>query len=164
MFQRVPTVICLLTSDLCLLPFTTVESPLQISPFLCKTNPILSAVGGLQMNVTSFITKYYENKWQRRVRKNKPNSNPIKANFRNAQMNVSSLITKDYRKNDDFAVRKNKPNSNPKRTQNKANFKLEANLSPRERRSLRVSFSESSNRGPIPPALYCLYIKNPLTL
>jgi len=30
-----------------------------------------------QMNVTSFITKYYENKWQRRVRKNKPNSNPI---------------------------------------------------------------------------------------
>jgi len=32
-----------------------------------------------QMNVTSFITKYYENKWQRRVRKNKANSNPIKA-------------------------------------------------------------------------------------
>jgi len=53
-------------------------------------------------------------------------------------MNVNSLITKDYRKKDDFAVRKNKPNSNP--------IKLEA-----ERRSLRVSFSESSNRGPIPP-------------
>jgi len=49
--------------------------------FLCKTNPILSAVGGLQMNVTSFITKYYENKWQRRVRKNKPNTNPKQSQF-----------------------------------------------------------------------------------
>ncbi|GAJ16348.1 unnamed protein product, partial [marine sediment metagenome] len=55
----------------------------------------------------------YENKWQRRVRKNKPKTNPIKPNFRKAQMNVNSLITEDYRKNDDFAVRKNKPNSNP---------------------------------------------------
>jgi len=48
------------------------------------------------MNVTSFITKYYENKWQRKVRKNKPNSKPIKANLRKAKMNVNSLITKDY--------------------------------------------------------------------
>jgi len=151
-------------------------------PLLCKTNPILSAVGGLLMNVKSIHTVAYENKWQRRVRKNKPNSNPNKPNFRKAQMNVNSLITKDYRKKDDFAVQKNKPNSNPilsavgglqmnlnfyltkdyenestfRRRENKpntkpikANFKLEANLSLRERRSLRVSFSESSNRGPI---------------
>ncbi len=48
-----------------------------ITSLLCKTNPILSAVGGLQMNVSSLITVDYENKWQRRVRKNKPNSNPI---------------------------------------------------------------------------------------
>ncbi len=34
------------------------------------------------MNVTSFITKYYENKWQRRVRKNKPNSNPIQSQYK----------------------------------------------------------------------------------
>ena len=30
-------------------------------PFLCKTNPILSAVGGLQMNLKSYNTKDYEN-------------------------------------------------------------------------------------------------------
>jgi len=109
---------------LCLLPSTTVESPLQITYFLCKTNPILSAVGGLQMNVTSFVTKYYENKWQRRVRKNKPNSNPIKPNLRKAKMNVNSFITKDYRKKDDFAVRKNKPNSKPISEKPKMNVNL----------------------------------------
>jgi len=69
------------------------------------------------MNVNLYNTMDYENKWQRRVRKNKPNSNPNKPNLRKAKMNVNSLITKDYRKKDDFAVRKNKPNSNPKRTQ-----------------------------------------------
>jgi len=46
-------------------------------PFLCKTNPILSAVGGLQMNVTSISTKDYRKKDDFAVRKNKPNSNPI---------------------------------------------------------------------------------------
>jgi hypothetical protein len=66
-----------------------------------------------QMNANPYNTTDYENKWQWRVRKNKPNSNPIKPNFKKAQMNVNSLITKDYRKNDDFAVQKNKPNSNP---------------------------------------------------
>jgi hypothetical protein len=65
------------------------------------------------MSAKSCATKDYENKWQRRVRKNKPNSNPIKPNLKRAKMNVNSLITKDYRKNDDFTVRKNKPNSNP---------------------------------------------------
>ncbi len=31
-------------------------------PFLCKTNPILSAVGGLQMNVSILLQMDYENK------------------------------------------------------------------------------------------------------
>ena len=66
-----------------------------------------------QMNVSSILTKDYENKSNRTLRENKPNSNPIKPNFRKAQMNVNSLITKGYRKNDAFVVRKNKPNSNP---------------------------------------------------
>ena len=66
-----------------------------------------------QMNVNLYNTTDYENKWQRRVRKNKPNTNPIKPNLRKAKMNISSLITKDYRKKDDFTVRKNKPNSKP---------------------------------------------------
>ncbi len=62
------------------------------------------------MNVNSLITTDYENKWHRRVRKNKPNSNPIKPNFQKAKMNANSFITKDYRKKDDFIVRINKPN------------------------------------------------------
>ncbi len=65
------------------------------------------------MNANPYNTTDYENKWQRNVRKNKPNSNPIKANFQKAKMNVNLTLTKDYRKKDDFAVRKNKPNSKP---------------------------------------------------
>jgi len=76
------------------------------------------------MNVNSLITTDYENKWQRRVRKNKPNSNPNKPNFQKAQMNVNLTLTKDYRKKDDFAVRKNKPNSNPIFLRTKTNATL----------------------------------------
>ena len=86
--------------------------------FLCKTNPILIRT---KINLTLYIKKIYGNFTPLRTMKNKPNTNPIKAN------------TKPI-----------KPKTNPIRTQNKANFKLEA-----KRRSLRVSFSESSNRGPI---------------
>jgi len=39
---------------------------------LCKINPILSAVGGLQMNVKLLATKDYENKTSFRPQKNKP--------------------------------------------------------------------------------------------
>jgi len=78
--------------------------------FLCKTNPILSAVGGLQMNVSIYYTKVYKNETAFRRGKNKPNSNPIKPNFKKAKMNVNSNLTKDYRKKDDFVVRINKPN------------------------------------------------------
>ncbi len=66
-----------------------------------------------QMNANLYNTTDYENKWQQKVRKNKPNSNPIKPNLKRAKMNVTLLATKDYRKKDDFAVRKNKPNSKP---------------------------------------------------
>ncbi len=45
--------------------------------FLCKTNPILSAVGGLQMNLNIYYTKVYNNETAFRRGKNKPNSNPI---------------------------------------------------------------------------------------
>ncbi len=70
-----------------------------------------------QMNVNSYNTTDYENKWQRRVRKNKPNSNPIKPNCLKAKMNVNSILTKDYERNDIFAVYENKPNPNPIQTQ-----------------------------------------------
>jgi hypothetical protein len=41
--------------------------------FLCKTNPILSAVGGLQMNISFIITMAYENKRNWTLSENKPN-------------------------------------------------------------------------------------------
>ncbi len=63
-----------------------------------------------QMNVNPYNTTYYENKLQRKVRKNKPNSNPNKPNLKKAKMNVNLTLTKDYRKKDDFVVRINKPN------------------------------------------------------
>jgi len=62
------------------------------------------------MNVSSILTTDYENKSDRTLGENKPNSNPIKPNFRRARMNVNLTLTKDYRKNDDFTVRINKPN------------------------------------------------------
>ncbi len=65
------------------------------------------------MNVNIYNTTDYENIWQRRVRKNKPNSNPIRPNLQKAKMNVNLTLTKDYRKKDDLSVRINKPNSNP---------------------------------------------------
>jgi len=77
-----------------------------------------------QMNVSSILTTYYENKNNWTLGQNKPNSNPIKPNSQKAKMNVNSLITKDYRKNDDFAVRKNKPNSNPISVKPKMNVNL----------------------------------------
>jgi hypothetical protein len=70
---------------------TLVEMPLQITYFLCKTNPILSAVGGLQMNLNFYSTKDYENKHNWTLGQNKPNSNPISSK---AKMNVKSLAKK----------------------------------------------------------------------
>ena len=79
-------------------------------PFLCKTNPILSAVGRLQMNVSIYNTMDYENISDWTLGQNKPNSNPNKPNSQKAKMIVISTLTKDYRKKDDFIVRINKPN------------------------------------------------------
>ena len=53
------------------------REPSTNQPFLCKTNPILSAVGGLQMNVNPYNTNSYENKSNWTLGENKPNSNPI---------------------------------------------------------------------------------------
>ncbi len=77
-----------------------------------------------QMNVNPYNTTDYENKLQRRVRKNKPNSNPNKPNLRKAKMNLNSIIAKDYRKKDDFTVRINKPNSNPISERPKMNINI----------------------------------------
>ena len=128
-YALVPCILGLESCILCLESSTFVKNPLQITPLLCKTKPILSAVGGLQMNVNSILTKDYERNDIFTVSENKPKTNPIKPNTKPIKANTMPKQSQ----------------SNPKQTQNK----LEANLSLRERRSLRVSFSESSNRGPI---------------
>jgi len=92
------------------------NSPLHLSrilyksTFLCKTNPILSAVGGLQMNLSIYSQTAYKNISNWTLGENKPNSNPNKPNCRKGKIDAKSVFTKDYRKNDVFAVRKNKPN------------------------------------------------------
>jgi hypothetical protein len=71
------------------------------------------------MNANLYNTRDYENKWQRTLGENKPNSNPNKANLKRAKMNVNLYVIENYRKNDAFAVQKNKPNSKPIQTQTK---------------------------------------------
>jgi len=85
-------------------------------PFLCKTNPILSAAGGLQINLSILSKKAYKNFIPLAGQKNKPKTNPIKPNLKIAKMNTNVFIIKDCRKKDDFTVRINKPNS--RKTQN----------------------------------------------
>jgi hypothetical protein len=92
MNNQLPTVICLLPSVLRI--FTTVESALQIDPFM-QNKPNFQKS---QMNVKSFHTVAYEIIANWTLGKNKPNSNPIRTQ--------SKPI---------------KPKTNPKRTQNKPN-------------------------------------------
>ena len=74
-----------------------------------------------QMNVSSILTKAYENKWQRRVRKNKPNTNPIQTQTNpiseKPKMNLNFYSTKDYENKPPLRApakqTQNKPNSNP---------------------------------------------------
>jgi len=47
-----------------------------------------------QINGTSFAAKDYENKWQPRVRKNKPKTKPNKPNFRKAKNELKLLFDK----------------------------------------------------------------------
>jgi len=62
------------------------------------------------MNVSSILTKDYENVPLRRRGKNKANSKPNKANLQNAQMNVNKVLTKDYENVRLHRRGENKPN------------------------------------------------------
>ncbi len=95
-----------------------------------------------QMNANPYNTRDYENKWPRRVRKNKPNSNPIKPNLQKAQMNANVFVTKDYERNEIFTVRKNKPNSNPISVKPKMNV---TSLITRDYRKTTLSQSKKTN-------------------
>ncbi len=93
--------------------FTLVKSPLQISFFMQNKANFQKS----QMNVTSFITKHYENKSNWTLGENKPNSNPIKANLLDAQMNISSVLTKYYENVRLHRRGENKPNQTQFQTQ-----------------------------------------------
>jgi len=65
-------------------PLYICREPSTNHPFLCKTNPILSAVGGLQMNVSIYLQTDYENKYNWTLGESKPNQSqfkPIKPNL-----------------------------------------------------------------------------------
>ncbi len=66
------------------LPSTTVEKPLQISSFLTNKANFPDD----QMNVSSFLTKEYENISNWTLGENKPNTKPNKANFPRAQDDI----------------------------------------------------------------------------
>ena len=68
--------------------FTTVESPLQIAPFM-QNKPNLRKS---QMNVTSLITVDYENKSNWTLGENEPNTNPIQTQSPSAIRNTQYEI------------------------------------------------------------------------
>ena len=75
----------------------------KANPIQTQSNPILSAVGGLQMNVNSLIIKDYRKKDDFAARKNKPN-------FFKDKMNVHAFSQKDYDNETAFRPQKYKPN------------------------------------------------------
>ena len=74
-----------------------------------------------QINATLFATKDYENKWQRRVRKNKPKTNPIQTQTNpiseKPKMNLNSYSTKDYDNKPCFPAPAKQTQFKPKQTQ-----------------------------------------------
>ncbi len=103
---QLSSVVCHLSSVICLRPSTSVENPLQINSFMQNKPNFRKS----QMNLKLCKQMAYEYKHDWTIGQSKPNSNPIKPNFRKAKMNANLTLTKDYRKNDDFVVRINKPN------------------------------------------------------
>ncbi len=100
------SVVYRLSSVFCPRPSTSVENPLQITPFYAKQTQFPKKSN----DVNPYNTTDYERKRNWTLGENKPNSNPNKPNLKRAKMNINSIITKDYRKKDDFEVRINKPN------------------------------------------------------
>jgi len=92
-----------------LLPSTFVENPLQIDPFLCKTNPICR---NTQMNVNIFSRMDYENKSNWTLGKNKPNQTQLP---KRPKMNLNFYLIGYY---ENLPLRSRGQNK-PKQTQNK---------------------------------------------
>ncbi len=108
----------LLTTDLRLL--SSVFCPLHLSRALYKSALFMQNKPNLlnaQMNISSVLTRDYENNIAFGLRKNKPNTKPIKANFRKAKMNVTTFLTKEYENISNCSLAENKPNTKPIQTQ-----------------------------------------------
>jgi len=89
------------------------KEPLHLSRNLYKSALSLQNKPNLlntQMNVKSFHTADYENKSNRKLGENKPNTKPNKPNLLDDQMNVNKVLTKDYENETAFRLRQNKPN------------------------------------------------------
>ena len=70
----------------------------------------------LKKNVNVLLKRDYENRWQRPVSKNKPNSNPNKTNLKRAKMDVNIYYTEVY---ENILCIRQSMKTNP----NKPNFK-----------------------------------------
>jgi len=96
---------------------TTVESALQIRPFLTNKANFRKS----QMNISTVLAKDYEQRTVNNELKNKPNSNPIQTQTKpiaeKPKMNVNKVLTKNYENKPHFWAKskqtQNKPNTNP---------------------------------------------------
>ena len=86
--------------------FTTVESALQIRPFMQNEPNFRKS----QMNVNKLLTKDYEKKTLGERGKKQSQTNPNKANYKKAKMNVTSYINVDYENISNWAICENEPN------------------------------------------------------
>ena len=93
---------------------TNVERTLQITPFLCKTNPISTEA---KTNLTLYIKKVYENFIPPRTMKNEPKTNPKRTQFKpnslNDKSNATFCVAKVYENKPPQTSRKNEPKTNP---------------------------------------------------
>ncbi len=91
------------------LPSTSVESALQIDPFMQNKANFQKS----QMNVNPYNTTDYENKSDWTLGENKPNTKPIKANFRKSQNECKLTYNKGLQKKRRFRSPKKQTQSNP---------------------------------------------------
>ena len=92
---------------------TTVESPLQIDPFMQNKANFRKS----QMNVTIYSQMAYENKSNWTLGENKPNSNPIKANTKPIQTQTKPKQTQ-YKPNQSQFQRQKNMSGCPKNVDN----------------------------------------------
>ena len=104
-------------------PSTTVESALQISSFMQNKANLMDAL----MNVNLYNTTDYENKWQRTLGENKPNTNPIQSQSKPKQTQFTgcsnehnSLSRNKLRKKGPIRLAQEQSQTNPIQTRSAA--------------------------------------------